>query len=133
MLVTGSARMPMSTVRGARRGARGGRGGGRSLAVGAEKAGEGKKRKRETEGGCSPPKRGRTGAGAGALKQGRRMKRKRDADSAGEDREMPSDGGSGGGLGILHGGVIHGTAGSTAGHGRATTGTAIPNDGGDGS
>ena len=54
-------------------------------------------------------------------------------DPAGEDREMPSDGGSGGGLGILHGGNIHGTAGSTAGHGRATTGTAIPNDGADGS
>ena len=134
VMVTGSARMPMRAARGARRGARGGRGGGRSLAVGAERAGEGKKRMRETEGGCSPPKRGRTGAGAGALKQGRGTKRKRDVDPAGggEDREMPSDGGSGG-LGDLHGGVIHGTAGSTAGHGRATTGTAIPNDGADGS
>ena len=68
------------------------------MAAGAEKAEEGTKRKRETEGGCSPPKRGRTGAGAGALKQGRGTKRKRDVDPAGggEDREMPSDGGSGG-------------------------------------
>lgn len=36
----------------------------------------------------------------------------------------------GGTSGIIHGGTINGTAGSAAGHGKATTGTALPTEDG---
>ena len=61
-----------------------------------------------------------------ALKQGRGTKRKRDIAGpvGGEDRDMPSDGGDD--HGSPHGGSTDLTAGSVAGHGRASTGASVP-------